>query len=130
MASVFPHPRSQKYISSGPHGKRLARAMTWNVSLALLAFAGVQIWATVAFFGMPGGGGLPFLSLGILLLVAIPFVRRMDRRWNYLAETALPCTGLVDNFRRDRARLWMLTLLVPVLWISAYVAGARLLAFF
>lgn len=125
MASVFPHSRTQENYGSAMAAPRLARSMTWHASLALLVFAGVQLWGVMALSGSPGSRALPFIALGLLILLAIPFARRLERRWSDLARSALPSDGLVTSFRRDRSRLWRLALLVPTLWIGLYAAVAE-----
>lgn len=125
MASVFPGNRTQISFASPLGAPRLARAMSWHASGALLTFAVLQVIGVIAFFQLPGGGWLPLVALGVLLMIAIPFSRRLDRRWSHLSDTALPCPGLMMRFRRDRARLWRLACLVPALWIGTFAAVAR-----
>lgn len=101
--------------------------MSRHSSGALLAFAAVQVWGVVALSNLAGGRLSPIVALAILLLVAIPFARRLDRRWQDLGRTALPSSGLIARFRRDRTRLWMLAFAVPTLWIGAFAIAARAL---
>ena len=130
MASVFPHSRTHKKYGSAVAAPRLARAMTWHASAALLSFAGLQLWGVVALARAPGGQVLPFVALGLLLLVAIPFARRLERRWRDLAASALPSSGLLMHFRRDRSRLWRLALIIPTLWLGLFAVAAEAASFF
>ncbi|MEQ1726403.1 MAG: hypothetical protein ABL882_10815 [Sphingopyxis sp.] len=125
MASVFPLSRTQENYGSAWAAARLARSMTWHTSGALLAFAALQLWGVIALAGEPGARALPFVALGLLTLIAIPFARRLERRWRDLSSTALPSDGLVSHFRRDRSRLWRLALLVPTLWIGLFAVAAE-----
>lgn len=125
MASVFPHSRTQDKFGSAQAAPRLARSMTWHASAALLAFSGLQLWGVIALADVPGAPILPFVALGLLILIAIPFARRLERRWRDLAASALPSAGLVTSFRQDRSRLWRLAVLVPSLWIGTFAAVAE-----
>ncbi|MEQ1510370.1 MAG: hypothetical protein ABL909_08245 [Sphingopyxis sp.] len=125
MASIFPHSRAQDNYGSPWAAPRLARAMTLHASLAVLAFAAIQLWGVVALADQPGGRILPFLALLFLLLAAVPFARHIERRWHGLASSALPSAGLEGRFRRDRGRLWRMALLVPTIWIGAFGAAAE-----
>ncbi|MEK6542099.1 MAG: hypothetical protein AABZ45_08270 [Pseudomonadota bacterium] len=130
MASVFPHSRTQDKYGSAVAAPRLARAMTWHASAALLAFAGLQLWGVVALSNVPGARILPFVALGLLILIAVPFARRLQRRWHGLAGSALPSSGLEHIFRRDRTRLWRLALIVPTLWLGLFAVVAEAAPFF
>ncbi len=85
-----------------------------------MTFALLQIAGVVALSDIPGGSALPFVALALLLLIALPFSRMLERRWSGLASTALPSTGLVQAFRADRSRLWRLAVIVPTLWIGLF----------
>ena len=99
--------------------------MSRHASASLLTFAIGQIWAVVALSRMPGGHFLPFLALALLLIVALPFSRRLDARWQDLGRTALPSSGLIARFRRDRSRLWALAVALPTLWAGCFVVIAQ-----
>lgn len=125
MASVFPQSRGSSRLVSPRGAPRLARAMSRHSSAALLTFALVQIAGVVALNSLPGGQLLPFVALALLVLLAVPFARRLDRRWQELGATALPSSGLIRRFRRDRSRLWTFALAVPVLWFASFAAVAE-----
>lgn len=125
MASVFPGTRTTESFCSRHGAPRLAKAMSWHASGALLLFAALQIAGVIALSGMPGGRILPFVALALLMLVALPFSRTLERRWSGLADTALPGPGLTDRFRRDRERLWRLACIVPTAWIGLYAVAAQ-----
>lgn len=108
---------------------RLARAMSWHASGALLLFAGIQIAGVIALADLPGGSALPFVALAMVLLIAVPFSRSLERRWSGLAGSALPSSGLVQAFRADRSRLWRLALVVPTLWIGLFAVVAEAATF-
>lgn len=125
MASVFPGSRTAESFCSRHGAARLARAMSWHASGALLLFAALQIVGVIALSGMPGGQMLPFVALALLVLVAVPFSRRLERRWSRLADTALPGPGLTVRFRKDRERLWRLACIVPTAWIGLFAVAAQ-----
>jgi hypothetical protein len=126
MASVYPQARQNHYTAPVTGPSRLAHSMVLHASAALLFFAGIQIWGAAALQAMPGGRALPFIALAMLMGAALPFARAVQRRWALIAEKSLPCPALVSRFRRDRARLWQFALLVPPLWIGAYLVIAAL----
>lgn len=96
-----------------------------HASLAVLAFAVIQVAGVLALQNVRGSGLLPLLALVGLILFAVPFTRRIERRWAGLARTALPSATLLSHFRRDRAHLWRVSLLVPVLWLGGYAVMAE-----
>ena len=104
---------------------RLAKAMSWHASGALMLFALLQIAGAFAVSSLPGGRLVPFVALALVVLVAIPFSRSLERRWSGLAHCALPGPGLVTRFRRDRETLWCLACIVPTLWLGLFAAVAK-----
>ncbi len=128
MASKFDDPAHRATLQFRGRLERaptLARAMSMHASLALLTFAALQIAGVVLLANWPGGPNLPFVALGALLLLAIPFARRIERRWARLSENALPCPALHTRFRRDRRSLWRAALAVPPIWLASYAVVAR-----
>ena len=126
MASVYPQARQNHLTAPIAGPSRLAHSMVLHASAALLLFAGMQIWGAAALQALPGGRALPFIALAMLMGAALPFARAVQHRWSLLAENALPCPALVSRFRRDRARLWQFAIVVPPLWIGAYLVIAAL----
>lgn len=117
MASVFPGARVHPRYSTPVSAPSLARAMSWHASGALMLFALMQI-SGLLLVDTAARGPAPFIALALVVLGAVPFARRLERRWARLAETALPSNGLINRFRRDRALLWRLALIVPPLWLG------------
>lgn len=127
MASVFPQSRSYSALHQMVGPERLAKHMSWHASGALLTFAGLQIWGVLTLIDLPHARSLPFVALAILLLVAVPYSRRIERRWHEFANTALPSSGLIARFRKDRGRLWRLAFVVPTLWIGMFALVSKTL---
>lgn len=128
MASMFDdaaHSATLQYRGRLERAPALARAMSIHAALALLTFAALQIAGVVLLANRPGGAVLPFIALVALLLLAIPFARRIERRWRRLSDNALPCAALHTCFRRDRWNLWRAALAVPPLWLASYAVVAR-----
>ncbi len=125
MASIFPLSRHQENYGSVTAAPRLARSMTLHASAAVVTFAGLQLGGVIVLADQPGAPALPFVAFALLVIIAIPFARRLQRRWQGLAQSALPSNGLLASFRQDRSRLWRLALLVPGLWIGAYTVVAE-----
>lgn len=121
MASVFPLSRTHENREFLPSPSKLARAVTLHSSLAVLTFAALQVCAVVALAQQPGGSMLPFVALAVLILLFIPFARRIERRWRNLAAAALPSDGLLVSFRRDRQLLWRLALIGPLAWVALFM---------
>ena len=120
MASVFPGVRVNPRYTTPVSAPSLARAMSWHASGALMLFALMQI-AGLLLVDNAARGPAPFIALALVVLGAVPFARRLERRWARLAETALPSDGLINRFRQDRARLWRLALIVPPIWLGVAV---------
>lgn len=123
MASKFDDSAQRAMWQFGGRLQRaptLARAISVHASLALLTFAALQIGGVVLLANQPGGGFLPLVALGALLLLAIPFARRIERRWARLSDNALPSPALHSHFRRDRGRLWRAAIAVPPIWLASY----------
>jgi len=125
MASVFPLGRIASVRSEEVRAAQLARAISFHIAGALVLFAIVQVLGVFALIDMPGGRVLPVAALAVLIVIAIPFARRLERRWSDLAVTALPSRGLHQRFVRDRSRLWALATAGPVIWLSLYAATAQ-----
>ena len=127
MASVFFSGRGGSPFSSDIRAGRLARQITVHVSLAVVVFAALQIGGIIYLSGLPGATATPYVALAVLLLLAIPFARRLESRWSFLSKRALPCPGLIKRFQKDRNRLWLFALLVPAVWIGAFALIGRTL---
>lgn len=124
MASVYPLTQSASIGAFARPGV-CARSMSRHAVGALLLFTLLQIAGVIALSPLPGGRLLPVIALAMLMLVAIPFGRMVDQRWSRLRDAALPSTGLVQQYRRDRARLWRLACIVPTLWLGMFAAVAQ-----
>jgi hypothetical protein len=124
MASIHPLARS---VSLVPYARPVvcARSMGRHTAGALLLFTLLQIAGVVALAPLPGGRLLPIFAIVMLMLVAIPFGRMIDQRWSRLRDAALPSSGLLHAYRRDRARLWRLACIVPTLWLGLFAAVAQ-----
>lgn len=125
MASVFPGNRTQVSYCSRSGAPRLARSMSWHASGALMLFALIQIGGAFALAGLPAAQLVPFIALGLVLLAAVPFSRSIEHRWSRLAESALPCPGLITRYRRDRDLLWRLACIVPTAWLGLFAVAAK-----
>ena len=107
----------------------MARGMSWHTAGSLLMFTAFQVAGVLLLADTPGGRALPFVALGVLMLVAVPFSRMIDKRWSRIADSALPSHGLATRYRRDRARLWRLACIAPVMWIGLFSVAARAATF-
>ncbi len=109
------------------HPRQLARRMSRHLALALLAFAGLQIWLLAA--GLSAGLPIGFaaFALALLVLVAVPLASRTEAHWQRLGREALPCPALEQQWRRTAARLWLGAAALPPLWIGLALLASRLL---
>ncbi len=122
MASIYQTARSVPFFDARMGASRLARGMSLHASGALLLYVAIQTWGVVSFNAMPGGQILPFAALALLIGGALPYFRRVERRWQSLGSTALPSRALLSHYRRERARLWTLALVAPVTWLAVLVS--------
>lgn len=111
--------------ASGYRAAPLARSMSRHSAGALMLFAAMQVWIIVVVSNVPGGKILPIVALALLLLIAIPFARRVERRWRDIAQSALPSPALDARYRRERLQLWILAVAVPMIWVGSYAALAK-----
>jgi MprA protease rhombosortase-interaction domain-containing protein len=126
MASVFPQSQAALPLLAMPSGRELSRGMSRHAAAAMLLFTGWQIWLAVALSNLPGGAAMPWVALTLLIIGAIPFARRIERRWQRLTVNALPCPGLLTAYRRDRGRLWLAAVALPPLAMLATLGIAQL----
>ncbi|WP_235302908.1 hypothetical protein [Sphingopyxis sp. MWB1] len=102
--------------------------MTVHAAMALLAFAGLQIWLVLSAVDKGAPTALIFIALAVLLALAIPITRKFERRWYRLSREALASWGLHARFRRDVRRLWVVALTLPFLWVSGALAATDAIA--
>jgi hypothetical protein len=95
-----------------------------------MGFAVWQTWLSSSLAGVAGGAMLPWISLALLVLGAIPFARVTERRWQRLAASSFPCPALSASYRRARLRLWLLAAITPPLAAAAVLGIARVTALF
>lgn len=102
-----------------PTAPRLAESMSRHASATVLMFATLQTIGVIALADQPYAQLLPYVAMALLLLVALPYARRVERRWRAIGDVALPGPGLDVRYRVERARLWRGAFLLPTLWIGA-----------
>jgi hypothetical protein len=118
MATSFSSREWTRSANFTPRARNLGARMTRHVAVALMLFAIVQIWLVNAALEHGASQLVTIGALVTLLAFAIPFARRMERRWYRLGEQALPSPALTAHFRRDIMWLWTLAVLLPPLWIG------------
>ncbi len=97
--------------------------MTLHAATALIAFAALQIWLVSSAISAGAPSALIVIALVILIALALPVTRLVERRWHHLSRQALASWGLHARFRRDVRRLWIAALTLPVLWVSGAMAA-------
>jgi len=128
MASAFGPRLFRRSLSSVPAARSLGRRMTFHSAAALIAFAALQIWLVSSAVAAGAPSGLIIVALVVLLALAIPVARSIERRWYRLSRQALASWGLHARFRRDVRRLWVAALTIPFLWVSGAMAATDAIA--
>ena len=112
MASIFPASGASVRAS-----QCWLRKMSNNLAAALVTFAGLQIFVISSVVATGATTLLYHVGIAVLIAAAIPAARSLERRWEALSQSNLPHQGLAVRFRRDQVKLWMCTLLLPMMWI-------------
>ena len=101
---------------------RLAQRMSRHLAGAVITFALVQL--VLLHLAVSGGAptALGYGALAMVVLIALPTARRLERRWRDFADTALPSPRLGQLWARDVRRLWLAAIMVPGLWIGGAAA--------
>ena len=128
MASTFGPRLLRRQAARVPAPRSLGRRMSWHAAAALIAFALLQIWLVSSAVAAGAPSALMLVALVLLIALAIPAARAIERRWHRLSRKALASRGLHTRFRRDVRRLWAAALALPLLWIGAATAALEALA--
>ena len=102
-----------------PRARRLGNQMSRHAAVAVIVFAVMQIWLVSAAIAAGAPRGISVGAMVALLAFALPYARIVERRWQMLGQQALPSPALMDRFRGDVRRLWLLTAVVPAMWTGA-----------
>lgn len=119
MATSFSSREWTRSANMLPRARRLGNQMTRHLAVALLVFTVVQIWLVGAVIETGAPRGTAIGAMVFLTVVALPFARITERRWQALGQQALPSPALMDRFRRDTRLIWALTLTMPAAWTGA-----------
>jgi hypothetical protein len=125
MARAWPEARVDM---SKPRRRDWRKAMSDNIAYALLVYTGLQIFVTMqAIRGSSHGSVLPYLALIVLVAAIIPACRRLERRWEGVAESDASDPALGARFRRDRLLLWAMAIGLPFLLTALFRGIAAIL---
>ena len=102
-----------------PRARHLGNQMSRHAAVAVIVFAVMQIWLVSAAIEAGAPRGISVVAMLVLLSAALPYARITERRWQRLGQHALPSPALMDRFRSDVRRLWLLTAIVPAMWTGA-----------
>ncbi len=128
MASTFGSRPIGRTTHSVPAARSLGRRMTVHAAAALLAFAGLQVWLVSSAIAAGAPSALTIVGLILLLALAVPTARVLERHWYHLSRQSLASWGLHARFRRDVRRLWLAALALPFLWVSGAMAATDAIA--
>ena len=117
--------RSANFTARAP---RLGHRMTRHAAAAVVVFALAQIWLVSAAIEAGAPRMLGIIALLGLVAFAIPFARRIERRWHRLGQQALPSPALTQRFYRDVRWLWLLAVLLPAAWVGTAMLVAPAIA--
>jgi peptidoglycan/LPS O-acetylase OafA/YrhL len=102
--------------------------MTWHAAAALIAFTLLQLWLVSSAISAGAPSALVVVALVLLVALAIPATRAVERRWRRLCRQAMASRGLHARFRRDVRRLWAAAIVLPLLWVGGAVAAIEAIA--
>jgi hypothetical protein len=119
MATSFTSREWTRSANMLPRARRLGNQMTRHVAAALLLFTVVQIWLVSAAIDAGSPRTITIAAMVILVVAALPYARITERRWQTLGQQALPSPALMDRFRSDSRRVWLLAASIPAVWIGA-----------
>ena len=119
MATSFSSREWTRSANMLPRARHLGIQMSRHAAVAVLVFAVMQIWLVSAAIEAGAPRGISVGAMIALLALALPYARITERRWQRLGQQALPSPALMDRFRADLRRLWLLTAIVPAMWTSA-----------
>ncbi|SNT18959.1 hypothetical protein [Sphingopyxis indica] len=128
MASTFGARPIGRTTHSVPPARSLGRRMTVHAAAALIVFAVLQVWLVSSAIAAGAPSALTVAALVIILALAVPTVRIVERHWHHLSRQALASWGLHARFRRDVRRLWLAALALPFLWVSGAMAATDAIA--
>lgn len=128
MASTFGPRLFRRSTSSVPAARSLGRRMTWHAATALIVFAALQIWLVTSAVDAGAPSAFTIIALVMLVALALPAARAVERRWHRLSRQALASWGLHARFCRDVRRLWIAALTLPFLWVSGALAATDAIA--
>lgn len=107
-----------------PDARKLSRRMTLHVAAALIVYAGIQLWLVVSAVSDGANRVLPYVAVGLILFAVVPLARRIEQRWARMAENTLPSRELCKSFRGEALRLWIGAIVLPFLWVGAFVGAS------
>jgi hypothetical protein len=119
MATSFSSREWTRSANILPRARHLGIQMSRHAAVAVLVFAVMQIWLVSAAIEAGAPRGISVGAMIALLALALPYARIIERRWQRLGQQALPSPALMDRFRSDVRRLWLLTAIVPAMWTGA-----------
>ena len=116
MAKVIPAVFSTTAKAARPRLKPLdwRKRMSDNIAAALIVYTTLQIFLTMGALHANGGSLLPYFALVVLVAAIIPACRLFERRWNRLSEAQAADRRFAKPYRRDRMRLWLMAIGLPL----------------
>ncbi len=102
--------------------KSFARQMSDHVAMALVVYTLLLIFLVTPAIETKGLSIVPYFLLILLVAAIIPVFRRLDRRWTMLDGSELSYDSLQSRFNIDRAKLWIVTIAVPLILVSLFRA--------
>jgi hypothetical protein len=106
--------RSKSYHEHSGHDKKgYDKRISDHVAIALVVYTLLLIFVVAPSIEGKGAAIWPYFLLVVLVAAIIPPFRRIDTRWQTLAQSELSRGGLETRFAIDRIKLWVIAIGVP-----------------
>lgn len=113
------------HANSRPQRKSYGKRMCNMVAYALLVHTLMLIFVTAPSLGFGEMSITPYLLLVVLVALAIPFLRNVEKKWRHVTDADM---SLRRSFIEDSIALWAFAIAMPVVYRLPAVFLARLLA--
>lgn len=96
--------------------KSCAKRICNEVAYALVVYTMMLIFVTSPALHFGDMSILPYFMLVVLVALAIPFLRGLERKWQAIEAAG---GSAVDGFMADRVKLWAFAIGMPIVFMFA-----------
>ncbi len=105
---------SKSYHGHSSHEKKgYDKRISDHIAIALVVYTLLLIFVVAPSIEGKGAAIWPYFILVVLVAAVIAPFRRIDMRWQKLAQSELGRGGLETRFAIDRIKLWVIAIAVP-----------------